>query len=82
MNGAGSETPDLKLVDPVKVEGTLSQPAIDFAPPGKKSGGGVFGAVTRSIGAALGLRKDPQRNAALPKPGTVNCRALAAEALR
>jgi hypothetical protein len=82
MNGAGSEKPDLKLVDPVKVEGTLSQPTIDFAPPGKKSGGGVFGAVTRSIGAALGLRKDPQRDAPLPKPGTVNCRALAAEALR
>ncbi len=82
MNGAGSEKPDFKLVDPVKVEGTLSQPAIDFAPPGKKSGGGVFGAVTRSIGAALGLRKDPQRDAPLPKPGTVNCRALVAEALR
>lgn len=82
MNGAGSEKPDLKLVDPVKVQGTLSRPAIDFAPPGKKSGGGVFGAVTRSIGAALGLHKDPQRDAPLPKPGTVNCRALAAEALR
>ncbi|WP_234179793.1 AsmA family protein [Sphingopyxis sp. NFH-91] len=82
MNGAGSEKPDLKLVDPVKVEGTLSQPTIGFAPPGKKSGGGVFGAVTRSIGAALGLHKDPQRDATLPKPGTVNCRALAAEALR
>jgi len=80
--GRGQKKPDFKLVDPVKIEGTLSQPTIDFAPPGKKSGGGVFGAVTRSIGAALGLRKYQQRDAPLPKPGTVNCRALAAEALR
>jgi len=82
MNGAASEKAALKLVDPLKVQGTLSQPAISFSPASKKSnGGGIIGAVGRSIGTALGLRKDPAKDEPLPKPGSVNCRELSAAAL-
>lgn len=83
MTGAGSEKAALKLVDPLKVGGTLSNPVISFAPANKRGkSGGLLGAVGRSIGTALGLRKDPNAGAPLPKPGTVNCRNLAASALR
>ncbi len=83
MNEAGSEKPDLKLVDPLKVAGTLSRPEISFAPANKRGkAGGLLGAVGRSIGTALGLRKDPNADAPLPKPGSVNCRTLSADALR
>ena len=83
MTGAASQKPGLKLVDPLKVEGTLSKPEISFAPAGKRGkSGGLLGAVGRSIGNALGLRKDPDADAPRPKPGSVNCRALSAAALR
>jgi hypothetical protein len=83
MTGGASEKPDPKLVDPLKVGGTLSSPEISFAPANKRGkSGGLLGAVGRSIGTALGLRKDPDPDAPLPKPGSVNCRALSAEALR
>lgn len=83
MTGAASQKPGLKLVDPLKVEGTLSKPEISFAPAGKRGkSGGLLGAVGRSIGTALGLRKDPDADAPRPKPGSVNCRALSAAALR
>lgn len=82
MTGAGSEKAALKLVDPLKVQGTLSKPEISFAPANKGGKtGGLLGAVGRSIGTALGLRKDPTADAPLPKPGSVNCRTLSAEAL-
>ncbi len=83
MTGAGSEKAALKLVDPLKVGGTLSSPEISFAPANKRGkSGGLLGAVGRSIGTALGLRKDPNAKAPLPKPGSVNCRTLSAEALK
>lgn len=83
MTGAASEKPGLKLVDPLRVGGTLSRPEIILAPANKRGeAGGLLGAVGRSIGTALGLRKDPNADAPLPKAGSVNCRALSVEALR
>jgi hypothetical protein len=83
MTGAASEKPGLKLVDPLKVKGTLSSPEISFAPVDKNGkSGGLLGAVGRSIGTALGLRKDPNAGTPLPRPGSVNCRELAAAALK
>lgn len=83
MTGAASKAPDLKLVDPLKVQGTLSSPAISFAPAGKSGkSGGLLGAVGRSLGTALGLRKDPEAGASRPAPGSVNCRQLSLEAMQ
>lgn len=83
MSGAASEKPGLKLVDPLKVQGTFSKPEISFAPANKVGkSGGLFGAVGRSIGTALGLRKDPAAGTPPPRPGSVNCRELAATALK
>jgi len=82
MFGAAREKAALKLVDPLRVTGTLSNPSIAFQPPGKskKQSGGVFGMVTRSVGSALGLRKDQKPNT--PVPSTVaDCPSLIKAAL-
>jgi uncharacterized protein involved in outer membrane biogenesis len=83
LAGAAREKAALKLVDPIRVTGTLSSPAIALEPPGtsKKQSGGVFGMVTRSIGSALGLRKD-RKSAAPPPAAAANCPALVEAALR
>lgn len=82
FGGASKGGAALKLVDPVRVQGTLSSPSIALAPPGKPAGksGGIVGAIGRSIGSALGLRKKSAVPEA-PSPAPVDCDALAARAL-
>lgn len=84
LNGVGREKAALKLVDPIRVGGTLSEPAISLdqaeARQGR-SGGGVFGAIARSVGSALGLRKDEDDGPAIAPPAQVNCAGMARAAL-
>ncbi len=82
MSGAAREKAALKLADPLRITGTLSSPSIAFDSPGKskKKSGGVFRMVTRSVGSALGLRKD--RKPAAPVPAAAaNCPSLVRAAL-
>jgi uncharacterized protein involved in outer membrane biogenesis len=84
ITGAAKGDPLLKLVDPLSVGGTLSAPAIAIdgkAQQGTKPGGGIFRSLGRSIGSALGLRKDKEKPGGLPA-SVSNCDALAARALR
>ncbi|WP_199553274.1 hypothetical protein [Sandaracinobacteroides hominis] len=69
----------MRLVDPIRVGGTLSQPRITVAEDGRESKGGIVGAIGRSIGSALGLRKDQPAPPAIPP---VDCERLVAGALR
>jgi hypothetical protein len=74
----------LRITDPIRIGGTLTQPAISVAGisanerPKAKVALKVLG---RSIGSALGLRKDAPQPPRGPAPA-VNCNALAAAALR
>ena len=75
--------PTLRIVDPIRVGGTLSKPAVVIAgsdaPSGKPGVGGFFKALGRSIGAAIGLGDKPA-----PRPAFVpiDCAGLSAAALR
>ncbi len=85
LNGVAREKAALRLVDPIRVSGTLSNPAIALAnsgtTDGKSGGGGVFGAIARSIGSALGLRKDGKEDQAIPRPAQVDCAGMARAAM-
>lgn len=81
--GAAKEKAVLKLVDPLRIGGTFSKPSIsvDRQPAGGKGdGGGIVKSIGRSIGSALGLRKD--KPASAPPPPVMNCEALTRAALR
>lgn len=83
INGAAKEKAALKLVDPIRVQGTLSHPAILIAERGKskEKSGGIVGAIGRSIGSALGLR-DKDKKSPQPVATSVNCSQLGTAALR
>ena len=84
ITGAAKGDPLLKLVDPLRVGGTLSVPTIAIDGKAQKSGkpgGGIVRSIGRSIGSALGLRKEEPKPGGLP--GNVsNCGELTASALR
>jgi len=85
IDGVSKDDTLLALVDPIRVGGTLSAPAISMngnAPGSEDRGGGVLGAIGRSIGSALGLRDDQSDNSPPPNPRSLNCRAMIASALR
>lgn len=83
LAGRTREDPTLRIVDPIRVEGTLSKPAIAIAgsdaPSGKPGIGGIFKALGRSIKDALGLGDEaPPRPVFVP----LDCARLSAAALR
>jgi len=82
--GASKDKPVLKLVDPLRIGGTFSNPSIrvDSQPAtGNGSGKGIIGSIGRSIGSALGLRKNEGNKASVPPPSSVNCKELTQAAL-
>lgn len=82
VNGDAAEKAALKLVDPIHIGGTLSKPQISVADSrGGRSEGGILSAITRSVGSALGLRKDKPQPP-LPAASLANCDQLASAALR
>ena len=83
--GASSDKPALKLVDPLQIGGSFSNPSITIADKpatGKDSGKGIIGSIGRSIGSALGLRKDDGPKTEPPPVSSVNCKELTRAALR
>lgn len=85
LAGAAKEKAALRLVDPIRVDGTLSRPDIGFdrGSNGKAAkGNGLFGTITRSIGTALGLRKDEKADNPAPPAAAVDCVKLSETALR
>lgn len=83
--GASSDKPALKLVDPLQIGGSFSNPSITIADKpatGKGSGKGIIGSIGRSIGSALGLRKDDGPKIKAPPVSAVNCKELTRAALR
>ncbi len=85
LDGVSKGGAVLSLVDPIRVGGTLSNPAISLSgsAPGRETrGGGVLRAIGRSIGSALGIRDEANDNHPPTNPRSVNCRAMIASALR
>lgn len=83
--GASKNKPVLKLVDPLRIGGTLSAPAItvDNQPAaGKGSDKGIIGSIGRSIGSALGLRKDDGPAIKAPPVSAAGCKDMTRAALR
>ena len=84
LAGASKSRALLRIADPIRVGGTLSQPSVSVAGLGaaaRPSAGGVLKVLGRSIGQALGLTRTPASAAGRP-PGTLDCRAAVARALR
>jgi len=79
IGGRARDPSGLPLVDPITIGGTLSNPAVRLSEIGGKKGGGIFGAVAKSIGSALGLvdKKGPP----VAATGPLDCPALAAHVL-
>ena len=74
----------LDLADPIRVGGTLSDPAISLTgdtPSQNERGGGILRAVGRSIGNALGLRDADNDNPPVSNRRVVNCGAMIRTAL-
>ncbi|WP_137679493.1 AsmA family protein [Aurantiacibacter suaedae] len=85
VKGVSNDGAALELADPIRVGGTLSNPAISIdgsAPATDEGGGGVLKAIGRSIGSALGLRDDEDDDQPTPTVRAVNCRSMSAAALR
>ncbi|MEG3178351.1 AsmA family protein [Sphingomonas sp. RB3P16] len=74
----------LRIADPIRIGGTLSNPSIAVAGLGtqdKPSTGGVLKVLGRSLGQALGLTKtDPSAGGSTPR--TFDCASAVAKALR
>jgi uncharacterized protein involved in outer membrane biogenesis len=75
--------PALRIVDPIRLGGTLNKPTVAVAGGGTASGkpsvGGIFKAIGRSLKDALGFGDDtPPRPAFMP----LDCQRLSATALR
>ncbi len=81
--GAAKDPSGLKIVDPIRIGGTLSQPTISVAGlsgPKKPKARTIFKLFKRSIGAALGLVK-PDPKLPVVVPSTLNCEASLRAAL-
>jgi len=59
IGGTARDPSGLPIVDPIRIDGTLSAPALELSSLGKGVGG-VLGAVAKSIGSALGLAEKKQ----------------------
>ena len=78
LSGASKGGGSLSMIDPIRIEGTFSRPAVVLAPRGKKDKGPVrnlLGGIARSISAAIDGDEKPQ---ATP----VDCDGLARRALQ
>lgn len=81
MNGAVRGKAALTLVDPLRIQGSLSQPLISFDRPGRPQGG-LLRTIGRSLGSALGLRKEEGGSGARVPAVKADCSGLARAALR
>lgn len=84
LSGASKSKAAVELVDPVRVTGTMSAPVISINNQpvhGTPSRGSILKTVTRSVGSALGLRKNDTPERGAPAPTPINCQQLTSAAL-
>jgi uncharacterized protein involved in outer membrane biogenesis len=81
IGGRSKRRGGLRIMDPIRIDGTMSRPSVSVAgfddPP---DAGDVLGAVARSIGGALGLRKE--KGPVVSGTGVVDCAGMARSILR
>jgi uncharacterized protein involved in outer membrane biogenesis len=89
LRGGAKGKSALRIVDPIKISGTLNAPDVSVAGLGtakdaeKPSLGDVLKVATKSIGSALGIGdSDEQKKAFIQKPKSLNCDAIVAAAMR
>src|SRR5690554_4875849 len=89
MRGSAKGESALRIVDPIKISGTLSAPNVSVAGLGKTediekpSLGDVLKVATKSIGSALGIGASAKQDEAfIHTPKSLNCDTLAAAAIQ
>ncbi|WP_321327392.1 AsmA family protein [uncultured Parasphingorhabdus sp.] len=89
LRGGAKGKSALRIVDPIKISGTLNAPDVSVAGLGKArdaekpSLGDVLKVATKSIGSALGIGdSDEQKEAFMQKPKSLDCDAIVADAMR
>ncbi|MEH6792273.1 AsmA family protein [Parasphingorhabdus sp.] len=89
LRGGAKGKSALRIVDPIKITGTLNNPQVSVAGLGKAedaekpSFGDVLKVATKSIGSALGIGgSDEQDKAFIRKPKSLNCEAEISAAMR
>ena len=89
LRGGAKGESALRIVDPIKISGTLTAPNVSVAGLGKAedaekpSLGDVLKVATKSIGSALGIgSSDKQAEAFQRRPKSLNCDAVIAAAMR
>ena len=84
LAGTAKEKASLRLVEPLRIGGTLTNPDIGFDQGSNARGEdkGLLGTIGRSIGTALGLRKDKDAASAAPIAAPMDCEKLSRAALR
>lgn len=89
LRGGAKGKSALRIVDPIKISGTLTAPNVSVAGLGKAedaekpSLGDVLKVATKSIGSALGIGSSDKQNEAFQRrPKSLNCDAVIAAAMR
>lgn len=89
LRGGAKGKSALRIVDPIKISGTLNAPNVSVAGLGKAedaekpSLGDILKVATKSIGSALGIgSSDKQDKAFAQKPKSLDCDTLAAAAMQ
>lgn len=89
LRGGAKGESALRIVDPIRISGTLNAPEVSVAGLGKAedaekpSLGDVLKVATKSIGSALGIgSSDKQDKAFKRRPKSLNCDAVVAAAMR
>ncbi len=84
LAGVAKDGSGLRIVDPIRISGTMSSPQISvagFSSKTKPTMGSALKVLGRSIGSALGINKKVPPPPPIA-PASANCAALIAEALR
>ncbi len=84
VSGATKQGSGLRIVDPIRIGGTMSSPQISvagFSSNTKPTVGGALKILGRSLGSALGINKKVPPPSRIV-PVSVNCSALRGEALQ
>lgn len=89
LRGGAKGKSALRIVDPIRISGTLTAPEVSVAGLGKAedaekpSLGDVLKVATKSIGSALGIGdSDEQDEAFIRRPKSLDCDAVVAAAMR
>ena len=82
IGGKAREGSGLAIIDPIRIGGTLSQPVLGLgsASGDRKASAGIFGAIVKSIGGALGVAE--KEGPAVAATGPIDCASIGARLLR